>query len=109
MSDYTSVALILMKSPEGEATVDLLSERPGVQIIDHGTYWKIVADHEIRVRMEDVAERLARPLDIAHWLVIMTSYVGRALATDDEFVVSSEMRYLENGHPAPAAAAATSA
>jgi hypothetical protein len=95
MTTNRHVALVLMKSPEGEATVEALAGQPGVEVLDYDTYWKIVADREIRVRMRDVAELLARPLDISQWLVIMTTYVGRAMVDDGDFVVSSDMRYLE--------------
>jgi len=107
MRQNTTVAVVLMKSEEGEATVELLEEPPGVRIHDHGTYWKIQADQEIRVRMADVADRLGRSILISQWLVIMASFVGRAHATDKEFVVSSDMMYLESGGTAEPAVIAT--
>lgn len=103
MKENITVALVLMKSEEGEVTIELLEEQPGVRIHDHGTYWKVQADDEIRVRMTDVADRLGRPLVISQWLVIMASFVGRAHATDTEFVVSSEMTYLATSGPAESA------
>ena len=90
------VALGLMKSEEADATIEVLEGRyPDVEIHDHGTYWKIVGDGELRVEMDAVADALGRPLQLGQWLVIMATFVGRAQSGGDWFVVTSEMSYLE--------------
>jgi hypothetical protein len=91
-----TVALMLMKSEEGDATIAAL-ERDGalIQIEDRGTYWHVSAKDEITVSMERVGQELGRPIDLGQWLVVMTSFVGRAAPGPDYFRVTSKMVELE--------------
>jgi hypothetical protein len=92
------VAIILMKSEEADATIDVLErERPDIEVTDRGTYWHIAADDEIVVPMDKVAQELGRPIDLSQWLVIMSSFVGRAAPGPDFFRVTSKMVELETG------------
>ena len=92
------VALVLMKSDEADATIAALErEYPGVEITDKGTYWHIAADGEIVVSMEKVGQELGRPLELSQWLVVMSSFVGRAAPGPDYFRVTSKMVELEAG------------
>jgi hypothetical protein len=85
-----------MKSDEADATIDMLErERPGIEVTDKGTYWHIAADDEIVVPMEKVSEELGRPIELGQWLVIMSSFVGRAQPGPDFFRVTSKMIDLE--------------
>jgi len=90
------VALVLMKSDEADATIDMLErERPDVEVSDKGTYWHIAADDEIVVSMEKVSQELGRPIELSQWLVVMSSFVGRATPGPDFFRVTSKMVELE--------------
>ncbi len=90
------VALGLMKSEEADATIEVVEGKyPDALITDFGTYWKIEGEGELRIEMEDVAEALGRPLQLSQWLVTMATFVGRAHAGGDYFLVTSEMSYLE--------------
>lgn len=99
MSDTgRKVALILMKSDEADATIDVLErDCPGVEIADHGTYWHISAPNQIVVPMEKVGQELGRPIELSQWLVVMSSFVGRAAPGPDFFRVTSQMVELEAG------------
>lgn len=91
-----TVGLCLMKSEEGEATVAYLADHcPALRIQDRGTFYLVEGEGEIRVEMERVGEYLGRTVPVRDFLVIMTSYYGRAQVEDDAFVVSSEMLQLE--------------
>lgn len=90
------VAVILMKSEEADATLDALEEKgSAVTVRDCTTYWQIEADSEIRIDMADVAAELGRPISLSQWLVVMSSFVGRAVPGADYFRVSSHMAGLE--------------
>ena len=92
------VALILMKSDEADATIDMLErEYPGIEVADSSTYWQISADDEIMVSMEKVGQELGRTIELSQWLVIMSSFVGRAAPGPDYFRVTSKMVELEVG------------
>jgi hypothetical protein len=68
---------------------------PDAQVHDFGTYWKIEAEGELRVDMDEIADALGRPLQLSQWLLIMATFVGRAHTGGDYFLVTSEMSYLE--------------
>jgi methane monooxygenase regulatory protein B len=92
------VAIVLMKSEEADATIDVLErERPDVEVTDKGTYWHIAADDEIVVSMDKVGQELGRPIALSQWLVIMSTFVGRAAPGEDFFRVTSKMVELEAG------------
>lgn len=86
------VAIVLMKSEEADATIDVLeADSPGVEIVDHGTYWMLRGEGEITVPMSRVSEELGRPIQLSQWLVVMSSFVGRAAPGPDYFCVTTKM------------------
>ncbi len=99
MSDLVhgrKVALVLQKSDEADATIDVLeADFPDIHIDDQGTYWLIQANDEIRIDMERVGQELGREISLSMWLVVMTSFVGRAQPGADYFLVTSQMVDLE--------------
>lgn len=95
-SSNRKVALILMKSDEADATIDVLErERTDVEVADNGTYWQVSAPDEIVVSMDKVSQELGRPIELGQWLVVMSSFVGRAAPGPDFFRVTSKMVELE--------------
>jgi hypothetical protein len=97
------VALVLMKSEEADATIDVLEvDHPDVKIVDQGTYWYLEHPTEIYVDMERVSEEIGKGVGLSQWLVVMTTFVGRAAPDENSFRVTSEM--LELNEPAPATA-----
>lgn len=94
-NDGRRVCLVLMKSAEADATLDVVREdSPELQISDHATYWVIQGQGEISIDLERVAEEFGEPLTMSQWLVTMTSYIGRATPDDRYFRVTSEMLQL---------------
>lgn len=94
--DGKKVALVLMKSEEADATIDALETKGSpVTVEDCTTYWVLAADDEIRIDMADVGAELGREVSLSQWLVVMSSFVGRAVPGADYFRVSSHMAGLE--------------
>jgi len=97
------VALVLMKSEEADATIDVLeADHPDVKVVDQGPYWYLEHPSEIYVDMGRVGEEMGREITLSNWLVVMTTFVGRAAPEENYFRVTSEM--LELNEPVPAAA-----
>lgn len=98
------VAMVLMKSEEADATIDVLMvDHPDVKIVDQGPYWYLEHPTEIRVDMARVSEEMGgTDITIGQWLVVMSTFVGRAETDDDSFRVTSEM--LELNEPVPVTA-----
>lgn len=104
ISADSKVAMVLMKSEEADATIDVLKvDQPDVKIVDQGPYWYLEHPSEIRVDMARVSQEMGgKDITIGQWLVVMTTFVGRAETDDNSFRVTSEM--LELNDPVPAAA-----
>nr|QPA35676.1 class 6 soluble di-iron monooxygenase coupling protein [Mycolicibacterium mageritense] len=98
------VAMVLMKSEEADATIDVLAvDQPDVKVVDQGPYWYLEHPSEIRVDMARVSQEMGgKDITIGQWLVVMSTFVGRAETDDNSFRVTSEM--LELNKPVPAAA-----
>jgi len=91
-----TVGLVLMGSEEADVTVEMLrEEQPHLRISKTNCYWMIEGEGKIEVDVNAVGERLGRDLDMPTFLVVMTSYYGRAQVTDNMFGIYAEMLQME--------------
>jgi alkene monooxygenase coupling protein len=91
-----TVGMVLMGSEEADVAVAVLREqRPDLKITKELTCYLIEGEEKIEVDVEQVSERLGRPLDMPSFLVIMSSYYGRAEVQEHKFGVYAEMLQLE--------------
>ena len=89
------VVVVLMKSPEADATIDVLrADHPDVSIEDAGPYWQLQHSKEIHIDLGRVGEELGEEISLSQWLVVMSSFVGRVETEPDSFFVTSEMLQL---------------
>src|SRR5215468_2569561 len=92
-----TVGLVLMGSEEADVAVEMLrEEQPNLRISKTNCYWMIEGENKIEVDVAAVGERLGRDLDVPTFLVVMTSYYGRAQVTENTFGVYAEMLQLED-------------
>jgi hypothetical protein len=92
-----TVGMVLMGSEEADVAVAVLQEqRPDLKITKELTYYLIEGEGKIEIDVEQVSERLGRPLDMPSFLVVMASYYGRAEVKDHTFGVYAEMLQLED-------------
>ena len=92
-----TVGLVLMGSEEADVAVEMLrEEQSNLRITKTNCYWMIEGEGKIEVDVSAIGERLGRDLDMPTFLVVMTSYYGRAQVTDHTFGVYSEMLQLED-------------
>ena len=91
-----TVGMVLMGSEEADVAVEILrQERPDLKITKELTYYLIEGEKKIEIDVEKVGEWLGRPLDVPSFLVIMSSYYGRAEVKENLFGVYAEMLQLE--------------
>lgn len=91
-----TVCIVLMKSPECDATLDYLErDHPQVRREDLGPYWMVSNEGEIVIDIARVGEELGEKISLGDWLVIMSSFVGRVLTDPLTFRVTSHMTDLE--------------
>lgn len=85
-------ALVLMKSPEADATIAALEAGAAdVHVTDVDSYWKLTSPGDIRIDMAAVEQELGEPIILTKWLVVMSSYVGRIETGEDYFIVTADM------------------
>jgi hypothetical protein len=91
-----SVCIVLMKSPETDATLDYLAaDHPQVKCEDLGPYWLVSGEGEIVIDLTRVGEELGEKISLGSWLVVMSSFVGRVVTDPMTFRVTSHMTDLE--------------
>jgi alkene monooxygenase coupling protein len=91
-----TVGMILMGSEEADVAVEMLrEERPDLRITKTNCYWMIEGEGKIEVDVNALGERLGRELDVPSFLVVMSSYYGRAQVDEHTFGVYAEMLQLE--------------
>jgi hypothetical protein len=91
-----TVGLVLMGSEEADVAVEMLrEERPDLRITKTNCYYMIEGEGKIEIDVTEVGERLGRELDVPSFLVIMSSYYGRAQVDEQKFGVYAEMLQLE--------------
>ena len=92
-----TVGMVLMGSEEADVAVELLrEERPDLRISKTNCYYMIEGEGKIEIDVTAVGERLGRELDVPSFLVVMSSYYGRAQVNEHTFGVYSEMLQLED-------------
>ncbi len=92
-----TVGMVLMGSEEADVAIELLrAERPDLRISKTNCYYLIEGEGKIEIDVNEVGERLGRELDVPSFLVIMSSYYGRAQVDERKFGVYSEMLQLED-------------
>ena len=92
-----TVGLVLMGSEEADVAVEMLrEEHPNLRITKTNCYWMIEGEGKIEVDVAAVGERLGRDLDVPTFLVVMSSYYGRAQVTENTFGVYAEMLQLDD-------------
>jgi hypothetical protein len=91
-----TVGIILMGSEEADVAVAMLrEERPDLRISKTNCYYMIEGEDKIEIDVRAVGERLGKDLDVPSFLVIMSSYYGRAQVDEHTFGVYAEMLQLE--------------
>ena len=91
-----TVGIVLMGSEEADVAVKMLQEeRPDLRITKTNCYYMIEGEDKIEIDVREVGERLGKDLDVPSFLVIMSSYYGRAQVDEHTFGVYAEMLQLE--------------
>ncbi|MBI2803263.1 MAG: MmoB/DmpM family protein [Gammaproteobacteria bacterium] len=93
VAESNRVAVVLIKSAEADATLDVLrADHPRIGIEDLGPYWMIATrDDEIVIDLDRVGQELGEFISLGDWLVVMSSFVGRVMTDPRTFRVTSQM------------------
>ena len=96
IAERNTVGIVLMGSEEADVAVEMLQEeRPDLRITKTNCYYMIEGEDKIEIDVREVGERLGKDLDVPSFLVVMSSYYGRAQVDEHKFGVYAEMLQLE--------------
>jgi hypothetical protein len=86
------VGIALMKSPEAEATITVVTEAdPDAEVVDRGPYLHLRSPHDITVDLNAVGDELGEDISLSRWLVVMSTYTGRIITGDDFITFTAEL------------------
>ncbi|MGD9764836.1 MAG: MmoB/DmpM family protein [Candidatus Binatia bacterium] len=96
-----TVAFVLMRGEEGEAAVSMFegSDQPGLRIRDNGVYYTVEAPGRLEIDLDELSDRVGRPIDVSSFLVVLSTFVGRIEITGNKIAVCTEMLDLEPAAP----------
>lgn len=73
-----TVGLCLAKGDEADAAIaHLLEHLPEIRVHDHVTYFRLEAERDICIDLDEVAAYLGRSLSMASFLVTLSAYFGQ--------------------------------
>jgi propane monooxygenase coupling protein len=97
---YDYVGIVMAKSAEGDAVVQVLGEQEGIEIVENPSFWDIRAKDRLVIDFDDVSEELGSDVDGYAIQHEMSTHYGRLVATDDALMLFSDpveaMEYLSN-------------
>jgi hypothetical protein len=83
--DYVGIAL--GRSVEGDALAEALADVEGVEVVAQKTFWEIKAHERLRLDFEVLSEATGFDVDSEMIQVLMTTYYGRIINTDDAILL----------------------
>ena len=86
--DY--VGVVMSKSVEGDAVVNVLRGEPGVEVIEQPSFWEVRAKDRLVINYDDVSEELGEDVDAYAIQHEMSTHYGRMLTTDDALMLVSD-------------------
>lgn len=100
IDEYKMAGVSVQKSPEGEAIMQVLREKEGVEVVEEDTFYDIRAPGRLVLDFEEIGEVLGRDVSGPDLQVEFATIYGRIVATDDELVLFSDfteaMEFMES-------------
>jgi propane monooxygenase coupling protein len=97
---YDYVGIVMAKSAEGDAVVNVLGEQEGIEVIENTYFWDIRAKDRLIIDFDAVSEELGFDVDPYAIQHEMSTHYGRLVVNDDALMLFSDpieaMEYLSN-------------
>ncbi|MGH7751066.1 MAG: MmoB/DmpM family protein [Candidatus Dormibacteria bacterium] len=87
---YDFVGIVMSKSAEGDAVVDVLRGKEGIEVIEHPSFWDVRARDRLVINYDEVSEELGYEIDAYAIQHEMSTHYGRMIATDDALMLISD-------------------
>jgi hypothetical protein len=85
--DFDWVGIAIARSVEGDALAEAMSDVDGVEIVPQRSYWEIKARERLRLDFDDLSEATGLDVDSELIQVLMSTYYGRIVNTDDAILL----------------------
>jgi hypothetical protein len=85
--DFDYVGIAIGRSVEGDALAEAMADVGGVEIVPQHSFWEIKAHERLRLDFEELSEATGLDVDSELVQVLMTTYYGRMVNTDDAILL----------------------
>ena len=88
-----TIGITLIASADTEAAVAMVTDQnPDVRVSFRGVVYKVEAEGVLEFDMEELGQRLGRPIDTDIFLVNMSTYYGRMVVSDGFIRIYSDIQ-----------------
>ncbi|WP_354698373.1 Propane 2-monooxygenase, effector component [Paraconexibacter sp. AEG42_29] len=87
--DY--VGITIARSQEGDAIVDALCDRDGVEVYENASYNEVRARDRLILDFDELTDECGFPVDGSLIQVVMSTYYGRISMTDDAVILTHDV------------------
>jgi hypothetical protein len=85
--EFNYVGIAIQRSVEGDALAEAMGEVDGVEVLEQHSYWEIKAHERLRMDFDELSEATALDVDSELIQVLMSTYYGRIVNTDDAILL----------------------
>ena len=85
--DFDYVGIAIGRSVEGDALAEAMADVEGVEIVPQHSFWEIKAHERLRLDFDELSEATGLDVDSELVQVLMTTYYGRMVNTDDAILL----------------------
>ena len=87
MEEFDYVGIAIARSVEGDVLVEAMANVEGVEIVPQHSYQEVKAHERLRLDFEELSEATGLDVDSELVQVLMTTYYGRMVNTDDAILL----------------------
>lgn len=92
VEEYKMCGVAVQKSPEGEAVVLAMQDKPGVEIVEEASFYDIRAPERMVIGYEEVSDVFGEDVDGFDIQVQFSTIYGRIVMTDEALVLFSDFK-----------------
>ncbi|WP_205697237.1 MmoB/DmpM family protein [Conexibacter sp. SYSU D00693] len=95
---FDVVGITIARSVEGDAIADALCEQEGVEVLENASYHEVRAHGRLRLDFDELSDECGFPVDGSLIQVVMSTYYGRMVMTDDAVLIISDVHEAQAAH-----------
>lgn len=92
IEEYKMCGVAVQKSPEGEAVVLAMQDKPGVEIVEEASFYDIRAPERLVIGFEEVSDVFGSDVDGFDIQIQFSTIYGRIVMTDEALILFSDFQ-----------------